>query len=88
MTLSSGLSLLGSTWQFIRGVRSRAGHRVPVIRVKGEGRAKENDLPASACLPTVLALPDIGARAIFTMAAPLAKDGPTDIFFARMEPGR
>ena len=34
MTLSSGLSLLGSTWQFIRGMRSRAGHRVPVIRVK------------------------------------------------------
>ena len=29
-----------------------------------------------------------GFAAIFTMAAPLAKDGPTDIFFARIEPGR
>ena len=26
--------------------------------------------------------------AIFTMAAPQAKGGPTDIFFARIEPGR
>ena len=29
-----------------------------------------------------------GFAAVFTMAAPLAKDGPTDIFFARIEPGR
>jgi hypothetical protein len=29
-----------------------------------------------------------GFAAIFTMAAPLAKDGPTDIFSARIEPGR
>jgi hypothetical protein len=29
-----------------------------------------------------------GFAAIFTMVAPLARDGPTDIFFARIEPGR
>jgi hypothetical protein len=33
------------------------------------------------------ALPS-GFAAIFTLAAPLAKDGPTDIFFARMKPTR
>ena len=29
-----------------------------------------------------------GFAAVFTLAAPQAKDGPTDIFFARIEPGR
>jgi hypothetical protein len=29
-----------------------------------------------------------GFAAIFIMAAPLAKDGPTDIFLAQIEPGR
>jgi hypothetical protein len=33
------------------------------------------------------ALPGRGFAAIFTMAAPLAKNGPTDIFFARIGPG-
>ena len=29
-----------------------------------------------------------GFAAVFTLAAPQAKDGPTDIFFARIGPGR
>jgi hypothetical protein len=29
-----------------------------------------------------------GFAVTFTMAAPLAKDGPSGIFFARIEPGR
>ena len=29
-----------------------------------------------------------GSAAVFTLAAPQAKDGPTDIFFARIGPGR
>lgn len=33
------------------------------------------------------ALPS-GFAAIFTLAAPQAKDGPTDIFFARLKPSR
>jgi hypothetical protein len=33
------------------------------------------------------ALPN-GFAAIFTLAAPQAKDGPTDIFFARLKPSR
>ena len=28
-----------------------------------------------------------GFAATFTMASPLAKDGPTDIFFTRIKPG-
>jgi hypothetical protein len=34
------------------------------------------------------ALGENGFAAVFTMAAPQAKDGPTDIFFARIGPGR
>jgi hypothetical protein len=29
-----------------------------------------------------------GFAAVFTLAAPQAEDGPTDIFFARIGPGR
>jgi hypothetical protein len=33
------------------------------------------------------ALPGRGFAAIFTLAAPQARNGPTDIFFARIGPG-